>query len=142
MYIHLVRKTSTLNILVVHISNIDTSYVGFIKHAQTTRRQIHDLEDQNNLLLSGKHKLESQNQALELERKALLNAITKFRQFVPEEILSSEEFGDFASLNPRSTDADHNRTDNCCHRVNATISEVTEDVSHLTFHPMTDGRLV
>jgi|SRR6218665_235985 len=117
--------------------------VGFIKHVQMTRHQIHDLEDQNNLLLSSRHKLESQNQALELERKALLNAITKFRQFVPDEILSSEEFGVFASLNTSwSNDAGPNRIDNSCHRTSANkVSEVDEDVSSLTIHPlMSDGK--
>lgn len=114
-----------------------------LEQLQITRRQIHDLEDQNNILLSSKHKLESQNQALELERKALLNAITKFRQFVPDEILSSEEFGVFASLNARSTDAGPDRSDNCCHRTTVTsVSEVTKNVSDLAIHPTSDGRPV
>lgn len=49
--------------------------------------------------MSGKHKLESQNRALDLERKALLNAVAKLRQFVPKEILASNEFGVLAAIN-------------------------------------------
>lgn len=70
-----------------------------LEQLQITRRQIHELEDQNSFLMSGKHKLESQNRALDLERKALLNAVAKLRQFVPKEILASNEFGVLAAIN-------------------------------------------
>jgi len=56
---------------------------------QISRRQIHTLEDQVQAYVSREHKLNSHVRTLELERTALLIAVTKLRTLVPPDLTSS-----------------------------------------------------
>lgn len=56
---------------------------------QVARRQIHILEDQNQVISANERQMKSHIRALELERAALLSAVTKLRQLVPPDILAA-----------------------------------------------------
>ena len=71
--------------------NLKQQNLELLEQLQTSRSQCHSLEIQLHNVHSDQNKLKSHIRTLELERAALLNAVSKLRKLIPEELLENSD---------------------------------------------------
>jgi chromosome segregation ATPase len=100
--------------------NLKRQNLELLEQLQAARSQSHSSEIQLHTVHSNQNKLKSHIRTLELERAALLNAVSKLRKLIPEEVLEDSD------VNIPSLSADKTITNSPIH--NPLVNRFLEDL--------------
>ena len=100
--------------------NLKRQNLELLEQLQASRSQAHSFEQQLHTVHGNQNKLKSHIRTLELERAALLNAVSKLRKLIPDEVI------DGSNVNIPSLSADKMITNSPIH--NPLVNRFLEDL--------------